>query len=97
VGKSRRGSERRLLELLADRATFGLRPQAEKELQHLLQTRPDFDSECIDRAAATVQLALTPIESMPGAVRVKIRASLAQHRQPSQSSDSVPENGPWHD
>ena len=76
--------ERRLLELLADRAAFGLAWPEEQELRQLLQTMPDFDTESMDRAAATVQLALASVEPMPAALRARIRGSAARHvRTPS--------------
>ena len=68
-------TERRLLELLADRAAFGLEWGEEQELRQLLRTMPDFDTECMERAAATVQLALSSVEPLPAAVRARIRAS----------------------
>lgn len=67
--------ERRLLELLADRATFGLTPNEDEELRQLRDFVPDFDDECMERAAATVQLAFAPVEPLPAAVHAKIRAS----------------------
>jgi hypothetical protein len=67
--------EQRVLELLADRAAFGLEPGDERELRQLLQTMPDFDAECMERAAATVQLAFTPLEPLPEAVRAKVHSS----------------------
>jgi hypothetical protein len=70
-----RDREQRVLELLADRATFGLEADEERDLQRLLQTMPDFDAECMERAAATVQLALTPLEPLPETVRAKVRSS----------------------
>ena len=67
-------TERQLLELLADRATFGLTRREEENLQHLMESMPDFDTECMERAAATVQLACTSAEPMPEDVCAKIRA-----------------------
>ena len=72
-------TEQRLLELLADRAVFGLEPKAAKELRQFLQEVPDFDTECMERVAATVQLACAPSETMPDAVRDRIRASGRRH------------------
>lgn len=72
-------AERRLLELLADRAAFGLEWAEEQELRQLLQTMPDFDNECMERAAATVQLALASVEPMPASVHERIRASAVRH------------------
>jgi hypothetical protein len=72
-------TERRLLELLADRAAFGLESAEEQELRQLLQTMPDFDTECMERAAATVQLAQASVEPLPATVRAKIRASSVRY------------------
>ena len=72
-------TERRLLELLADRAVFGSERVADEELRQLLQMTPDFDTECMERAAATVQLALASVEPMPAAVRARIRACGMRH------------------
>ena len=67
-------TERRLLELLADRAAFGLDGEEEHELRQLLQAKPDFDGECIERAAATVHLAFTSVEPLPATgMRAAIR------------------------
>jgi hypothetical protein len=79
-----KATEQRLLELLADRALFGLEPREAQELRQLLQKVPDFDTECMERVAATVQLACAPIEPMPAAVRDRIHASGLRHvRGPS--------------
>ena len=67
--------ERRLLDLLADRATFGLARSEEEELRQLTESLPDFDDECLEMAAATVQLAFASVEPLPAAVHAKIRAS----------------------
>ena len=67
--------ERRLLALLADRAAFGLTASENEELRQLQELVPDFDDECMERAAATVQLAFAPAEPLPTAVHAKIRAS----------------------
>lgn len=72
-------TERRLLELLADRAVFGLEGGGERELRQLLETMPDYDSECMERAAATVQLALASVEPMPAALCAKIRTKGVRH------------------
>ena len=67
--------ERRLLELLADRATFGLTASEDEELRELKSSFPYFDVECMEQAAATVQLAVVPAEPLPETVHGKIRAS----------------------
>ena len=80
----RQDTERRLMALLADRAVFGLEPEEEEEICQLLEKIPDFDTECMERAAATVQLARAQVEPMPAAVRDRIRASGVRHvRAPS--------------
>jgi hypothetical protein len=79
-----KATEQRLLELLADRALFGLEPREAQELRQLLQKDPDFDTECMERVASTVQLACAPIEPMPAAVRDRIHAFGLRHvRGPS--------------
>jgi hypothetical protein len=67
--------ECRLLDLLADRATFGLTRSEEGELRQLTECVPGFDDECMEEAAATVQLAFTPVEPLPAALHAKIRAA----------------------
>ena len=68
-------TERRMLELLADRATFGLTRREEEDLQQLMESMPNFDTECMERAAATVQLACASAEPMPDSTCAKIRAA----------------------
>ena len=46
--------EQRVLELLADRAVFGLEPAEERELEALLATHPSRDPDALDRLAAAV-------------------------------------------
>jgi hypothetical protein len=67
--------EQRLLELLADRATFGLTPNEDEELRQLKGRTPGFDDECMEKAAATVRLAFAGVEPLPAAVHERIRAS----------------------
>jgi len=69
--------ERLLLKLLADRATFGLTHSEEEELRQLSETVPDFDVECLEKVAATVQLAFASVEPLPASVHAKIRDSWA--------------------
>jgi hypothetical protein len=64
-----------MLELLADREAFGLTRSEQEELRQLEKAVPDLDTECMERAAATVQLAFAADASLPVAVRAKIRAS----------------------
>ena len=67
--------ECRLLDLLADRATFGLTRSEEEELRQLTEYVPGFDEECMERAAATVQLAFKSVEPLPAGLHTRIRAS----------------------
>ena len=60
--------ECRLLDLLADRATFGLTRSEAEELRQLTECVPDFDDESMEKAAATVQLAFTSVEPLPAVV-----------------------------
>ncbi len=73
----------RLLELLADRALFGLSPDEQRELEKLLTSMPEVDAEELDRIAATAQLAtLEEQTELPAAISRKIlsqgRARIAQ-------------------
>ena len=61
-------AECRLLDLLADQATFGLSRIETEELGRLTQMVPDFDIECMERAAAVVNLALVSVEPLPAAI-----------------------------
>ena len=69
-------AEKRLLELLADRATFGLEPEEQCELDELRRAMPDFETDSVELAAATVQLARLPsaLEPLPSALEAKVRA-----------------------
>jgi len=53
---SRPDTEERLLELLADRATEGLDPAAETELEERLRRHPHVDPEEMALVAATMHL-----------------------------------------
>ena len=66
--------QRRLLNLLADDAAFGLSEVESAELTQLMESHPDFDTECMERATATVQLAFATVECMPDAIRSRISA-----------------------
>ena len=50
-------AEQRLLELLADRALFGLEPAQEREFESLLAAHPNRDPDAVDRLAAAVAVA----------------------------------------
>ena len=66
--------EQRILELLADESVFGLSADEQEEIRCLLAMMPDFDHTCMERMAATVQLASvgTKLEPLPTSIRQKI-------------------------
>ena len=68
--------EERILDLLADQAVFGLSVEEQEELRALLVTMPDFDQDCMQRMAATVQLASVgkELEPLPSSLHQRIRA-----------------------
>jgi hypothetical protein len=80
----RQAAECRLLELLADRAVFGLEDTERTELAQLLKIMPHADMECMERAAAVVELAWAEVEPLPAGVAARIRAAALWHlRLPS--------------
>ena len=84
MSDQRQAAESRLLDLLADRATFGLTLKEEEELRQLTESLPDFDADYLEIAAATVQLAFASPEPMPATVHARIRAAAAgDHSEPS--------------
>ena len=68
--------EERVLELLADQATFGLSADEQEKLGTLLGMMPDFDRDCMQRMAATVHLASVDKapEPLPASLQQRIRA-----------------------
>lgn len=68
----------RLLELLAERAVFGLDPAEEAELAGLLRDHPAADVEGLDRVAASVAVALGG--AAPAALPAGLRARLGAGR-----------------
>jgi hypothetical protein len=70
-----RSCEGRILELLADEAAFGLGDGEHEELRALLAMMPDFDHHCMERMAATVQLAIVGnrLEPLPPSLQQRIR------------------------
>ena len=81
MSQASRNTERRILELLADRAIFGLPADEEQELDRLQQMLPGFDFQCMERAAATAQLAFTQVEPLPAAIRARVLESAAPYVQ----------------
>ena len=91
-------SENRLLELLADRATLGLEIDEERQLQQLLSENPGFDESCMDRVAASAQLAFMPaaIEPLPAGLRARIKADAPGHLMHFHLSGAIPQSGRDH-
>ena len=79
----------RLDHLLADRALFGLSRQEQTELDSLVAHFPDTDTDCFDRIAACVDLALGPgrFEPMPAPLQGIIREQAADYLQPNSMGD----------
>lgn len=72
-------SRDRLWELLADRATQGLSEVETRELDTLLRQYPDINPDCMDLAAAAVDLAIvSAAEPMPASLKKRIAAGLEQ-------------------
>jgi hypothetical protein len=73
--RSPSAAEQRLLELLADRALFGLEPAEERELEALLAGHPNRDPDALDRLAAGVAVATTGAAGpgLPGGVAARLR------------------------
>ena len=71
-------SEERLLDLLADRATEGLSPSDQAELERLLAEHPEIDDATFDLAAAAIDRAIAEdpgsAEALPAALRARIEA-----------------------
>jgi hypothetical protein len=72
---------KRLLSLLAERAVFGLDGTEQQELSTLMAAFPDFDAECMDRAAAAVVLAESAagMEPLPPRFCLAIRRSASNY------------------
>ena len=91
-------TENRLLELLADRATFGLEIDEDCQLHQLLSENPGFDESCMDRVAASAQLAFMPaaIEPLPAGLRARIKADAPRHLMHFHLSGAIPQSGRDH-
>lgn len=69
----------RLLELLADRAVFGLDAAEEAELAGLLADHPAVDVDGLDRLAATVAVATgRTAEELPTGLKARLEADVVQ-------------------
>ena len=68
-------NEDRLLDLLADRAVFGLDDDDQTELDRLSSLLPEVDTQCMERAAAAVCLAGVDRlgDPLPASVRLKLQ------------------------
>jgi len=82
----------RLLELLADRAVFGLEAVEEAELAGLLRDHPGIDAEDLDRIAAAVAVATGGPASaaLPAGLRARLAADL---RRQSSAAPAVRSGG----
>jgi hypothetical protein len=75
-------AEQRLLELLADRAVFGLEPAEEQELAALLAAHPNRDPDALDRLAAAVAInAATAAPSPPHSLKTQLREDAVRFAQ----------------
>jgi hypothetical protein len=72
---------KRLLSLLAELAVFGLEGSKRREFTNLMAALPDFDAECMDRAAAVVVLAGSAerLEPLPSRLRSAIRRTASDY------------------
>jgi hypothetical protein len=78
AGHAAPGRER-LLELLADRAVFGLDAAEEAELAALLADHPATDPDGLDRLAATVAVATgRPAAELPAGLKKRLEADVVQ-------------------
>lgn len=81
----------RVQELLVDRATEGLDPERERELENLLPHCPDLDPESFELAAAAIELAyITAEEPLPETLRER----LADQARDFYEQQPAPEAGP---
>ena len=72
--------ENRLLELLVDRALFELSEQEQLELDSLLETNSDFDSDCMDRIAS--MLMMTTVHEQTREIPVELSRRVASGMAP---------------
>lgn len=66
--------DERLCDLLAARATEGLGPAEQEELNELTANYPGLDPEEFDRVAASLAVAGLRVEPMPAALRARVEA-----------------------
>jgi hypothetical protein len=74
--------EERLLDLLADQATFGLSADEQEELDTLTAMMPDIDKDCMQRMVATVHLASVgkELEPLPASLQQRILGAVHPSR-----------------
>lgn len=84
--------DERILELLADRAVFGLSAAEHAELETLLAAHPVADPEAFDRIAADLARASVPAdpEPMPAHVLARIAAGAPAHAPMSALRPAAP-------
>jgi hypothetical protein len=66
-------AKQRLLDLLADRAVFGLEPAEEQELEALLAAHPTRDADALDQLAAAVAVAAATATAVSVPTTLKTR------------------------
>lgn len=71
--------DERIAGLLADRATEGLDPEAQAELDRLAAQYPDYDEEALDEVAAALALSALRIEPLPAHLRERIETDARAH------------------
>ena len=86
-----RDTPTRLLELLADRALFGLEPEEADELRTLLRRHPEVDAEQFDRLVAGLEETVSAegLEPMPSDVRAKVVPPTASIPSPTNADMPV--------
>ena len=79
----------RLDHLLADRALFGLSQRENLEFELLVAEFPETDTDCFDRIAAGIDLALGPgrFEPISDSLQAVIRKQAANYLWPNSMGD----------
>ena len=85
--------KQRLLELLSDRALFGLEANEEQELRDLQKTYPEVDDQEMDRVVALLEAASPNADRIPSSVKQQIR--MATDSNVSTPSSPTPKSNSW--
>lgn len=87
--------QERALELITERAIFGLSDELERELHGLTAGFGEgSDAAAFDLAAAAAQLAMTPVVAMPATLRRRLEAAADEFIASRESGGSGPEAAP---